>query len=177
MRRPESFSRRKLRSFISWSWFFVALGSVVSSSTLGSFALFILLGSSFSRGTHTRCRFRRCCLYLNDDHNVCFLFLSEDNPYSLCLASGVSVHMQDSDGKALEVCGNLKIMNSSDIFIPQHRTVASLPGKRNLLLVVKRSMLVQMVAVKGIGRSERASISVFTSDLDYSFPASIFKTS
>ena len=50
-----------------------------------------------------------------------------------------------------------------------HRTVSSLRGKRDLLLVVKRSTLLQMATVKGIGRRERASISVLTSDLDYSF--------
>jgi len=43
-------------------------------------------------------------------------------------------YMQDSDSEALGVCRNLKITNSSGIFMPLHRTIASL-HKRDLLLV------------------------------------------
>ena len=65
--------------------------------------------------------------------------------------------------------------------MPLHRALASLRSKRDLLLV-KRSMLLQMALVKGIGRTMDAKVRQYqqylsVTYLSYSLLASILKTS
>ncbi|KAF8804772.1 hypothetical protein BYT27DRAFT_7194364 [Phlegmacium glaucopus] len=129
-------------------------GSAVYSSTLGS-VLSTSLGPSSSHGPQIFLRIR-----VADTADA--VHISTTIPVS------AGMYMQE----ALElVCRKRKLQNPKDyallladmsILIPLDRTVASLQGNRELLLV-KRSMLPQMGAdiVKGIGRTTDPNASIF----------------
>ncbi|KAF8962331.1 stress-activated map kinase interacting protein 1-domain-containing protein [Flammula alnicola] len=129
----------------------VAPGSAVYGSTLGS-VLSTSLGPSSSHGPQIFLRI----------HTADAVHISTTIPVS------AGMYMQE----ALElVCRKRKLQNPNDyallladksILIPLDRTVASLQGKRELLLV-KRSMLPQMDAIilKGVGRTTDPNASIF----------------
>ncbi|KAF5387693.1 hypothetical protein D9615_000003 [Tricholomella constricta] len=132
-----------------------APGSAAFGSTLGSLPLSTSLGPSSSHGPQIFLRIR-----VADTADA--VHISTTIPVS------AGMYMQE----ALElVCRKRKLSNPSDyallladmsILIPLDRTVASLQGKRELLLV-KRSMLPQIGGdvLKGTGRTTDPNASIF----------------
>ena len=139
-------------------------GSAVYNSMLGS-VLSTSLGPSSSHGPQIFLRIRVAdtadAVHISTTIPVYILFyLSFVQLHNSSSLRSAGMYMQE----ALElVCRKRKLQNPKDyallladmsILIPLDRTVASLQGKRELLLV-KRSMLPQMGVdvVKGIGRT------------------------
>ncbi|KAH0587039.1 hypothetical protein H2248_005860 [Termitomyces sp. 'cryptogamus'] len=143
-----------------------APSSAIFGSTLGSLPLSTSLGPSSSQGPPIFLRIR-----IADTADT--VHISTTIPVS------AGMYMQE----ALElVCRKRKFANPNDfalvvadmnILIPLDRTVASLQGKRELLLV-KRSMLPQLGDVlKGTGKTTDPNASIFkrmsdTPDIQYS---------
>ncbi|KAF9521811.1 stress-activated map kinase interacting protein 1-domain-containing protein [Crepidotus variabilis] len=135
-------------------------GSAIYGSTLGTSLLSSSLGPSSSHGPQIFLRIR-----VADTADA--VHISTTIPVS------AGMYMQE----ALElVCRKRKLANPNDyallladmsILIPLDRTVASLQGKRELLLI-KRSMLPQMGAdiMKGPGKTTDPNASIFNTITD-----------